>query len=247
MKSNKYKKRSYRDRVRAKDLFSENISVKETDLQILSDKKIDIGYCRKRIIFYRNQIESYIAKDRRFLTSLKPLAVEINAPFIIGDMAGAARKAGVGPMAAVAGAIAQAIGKDLLKKGAKEVIVENGGDIFLKIKKPRIVGIYAGKQKCWQNLGLRLKPDATPLGICTSSGTVGHSLSFGKADAAVVFAKNCALADAVATAAANRVSNKEDLEKSLSFARNISGIKAVLLVIGKEMIAWGGAELVYRR
>ena len=113
MKTDRFQRRFYRDWVSAKNLFKANVNVKETDVTVLSDKPVDKDFIVKRITFYRSQIESYIAKDRRFLVNLKPLAVELNAPFIVKKMAAAARSAGVGPMAAVAGAIAQCLARDL--------------------------------------------------------------------------------------------------------------------------------------
>jgi ApbE superfamily uncharacterized protein (UPF0280 family) len=157
-------------------------------------------------------------------------------------MSAQAKKANVGPMATVAGAIAEFLGRDLLKKGYKEVIVENGGDIFLKTAKTRLIGIYAGKSKLWNRLKLKIKPKDTPLGICTSSGTIGHSLSFGSADSVVILSRNASLADAVATATANRVNSKEDFQKSLNFARSIKGICAVVIILGNNLISWGKIE-----
>jgi len=215
---------------------------KETDLQILADKKIDKDFIRQRIGLYRRQIEAYIAKDPRFLTSLKPIAVELGAPLIVREMSEQAKKANVGPMASVAGAIAQAVGKDLLKKGHKEVIIENGGDIFIKTKKIRSVGLYAGRSKLWRVLSLKIKPADTPLGICTSSGTIGHSLSFGSADSVVILAKDASLADAAATATCNRVRSKDDLEKALDFARSIKGVVGIAIIFKKNLIAWGKVE-----
>jgi hypothetical protein len=244
MKKDKYQRRFYRDWIKAQGLCLNRITQKETDLEVLTDKPIEKDFLQKRINHYRNQIEDYISKDRKFLTALKPMAVELNAPSIIKEMAKAAKKANVGPMAAVAGAIAQFLGGDLLKKGYKEVIIENGGDIFLKISQIRSVGIYAGESKLWKGLKIKIKPKDTPLGICTSSGTIGHSLSFGLADAAIILSKSASLADAVATATCNRVKTKEDLEIALGFAKSIQGISAAVIMIKNNIIAWGKFEFV---
>lgn len=244
MKTNKYQRRFYRDWVKAKDLHLTRITVQETDLQILTDKPIDKNFCEDRIRLYRQAIENYISKDRRFLTALKPIAVELNAPPIVKEMAKAAKKANVGPMAAVAGAIAQFLGQDLLRKGYKEVVIENGGDIFMKTSKIRDIGIYAGSSKLWQGLGLKINPQDTPLGICTSSGTVGHSLSFGLADAVVILSQNTSLADAVATATANYVKSKIDLQRALDFARSIRAVCGVVIILKNNLISWGKIEFV---
>jgi len=217
---------------------------KETDLQVLTDKPADKEPIRQRLRACRWDIESYIAKDNRFLTALKPISVEANAPDIIKEMSKAALKAGVGPMAAVAGAVAESVGRDLLKKKYRDVIVENGGDIFLKTTKPRVIGLYAGRSRLWNNLGLKIKPKDTPLGICTSSGTIGHSLSFGSADSVVIISKNTALADAVATAVCNRIKSKDDLRAALEFARSIHGVLGTVIILKKDMVSWGGVEFV---
>jgi ApbE superfamily uncharacterized protein (UPF0280 family) len=243
MKSNKYQRRFYRDWAGHKDLCSARVVDKETDLVILTDKPLERDFAKERVRFYRRQLENYIAKDPRFLTALKPLAVELNAPLIVKEMSRQAKKAGVGPMAAVAGAVASFLGKDLLAKGYKEVIVENGGDIFLATRKTRSIAIYAGKSKLWRGLALVVNPQDTPLGICASSGTIGHSLSFGSADSVVILAKNAVLADAVATATCNRICSKEDLNKALDFAKSIKGISGVVAIIKNNFIGWGKVSL----
>lgn len=243
MKSDSYKRRFYRDWVKAKGLYAENVSYKETDLQILSDKPLDKGYVLKRLKAYRRQLENYIAKEQKFLTSLKPIPVELRAPKIIREMAGQAQKANVGPMAAVAGAIAAFIGRNLLKRGYREVIVENGGDIFLKITQNRTLGIFAGSSRFSGKLTVLLNPKDTPLGICTSSGKVGHSLSFGSADSVTIFSKNAALADAVATATANRVNSLKDLTKAIDFARSIKRITAAVIIYRGRLASWGKIKI----
>lgn len=244
MKISKYQKRFYRDWVGAKDLYLMRLAVKETDLQILTDKLLDKKFAQERIRRYRLEIENYIDKDRRFLTSLKPIAVELDAPKIIQEMSSAAKKANVGPMAAVAGAIAQSLGRDLLKQGFKEVIIENGGDIFLKIRKIRKVGIYAGQNKIWNKLFLKIKPENTPLGVCASSGSLGHSLSFGRADSVIIFSQNAALADAVATACGNQINSEKDLNKALNFAQSIKGISGAIMMIKNNLVSWGNLEFL---
>jgi hypothetical protein len=242
MKTNKYQRRFYRDWVKAKDLYSARIVVKETDLQILTDKPLNSEFVKTKIQKYRGDIENYISKDRRFLTALKPIEVELKAPLIVKEMSRQTKKANVGPMAAVAGAIAEFLGRDLLRKGYKEVIIENGGDIFLKSHKPRTIGLYAGKLKLWNKLGLKIKPQDTPLGICTSSGTIGHSLSFGSAESVVILSRNASLADAVATACANRVKSKQDLQRGVDLAKSIKGISGAVIILKDSLISWGSLE-----
>lgn len=220
-------------------MYLARIAVKETDLQVLTDKPVDKKFIDERIHLYRWHIENYISRDRRFLTSLKPIAVELDAPLIVKEMARQTRKANVGPMAAVAGAVAESIGRDLLKRGYKDVIIENGGDIFLKARKTRTIGIYAGRTKLWNRLGLKIKPENTPLAICGSSGKIGHSLSFGCSDAVIIMSKNASLADAVATATANLVRSKQDLERALDFARSVRGISGVVIILKNNLLSWG--------
>jgi len=220
------------------------IADQETDLQILTNKAIDKDFLKEKIRQYRWDIENYIIKDKRLLATLRPLEVEVNAAGIVREMGEAAKSARVGPMAAVAGAIAGFLGRDLLKEGYREVIIENGGDIFLASRRVRVVGIYAGRVKLWHGLGIRIRPKITPIGICTSSGRVGHSLSFGCADSVVVLSKNAALADAVATATANRINAKEDMPSALNFARSIKGICGIVIILKNNLASWGKIELV---
>ena len=247
MKSIRYQRRFYRDWIRARDLYHERIYAKETDLEILTNKKLDKDFVEERVRSYRWDIENYINKDYRFLTALKPIPVELNAPDIVKTMAEASKKVNVGPMASVAGAIAEFVGRDLLKKGYKDVIVENGGDIFLKTTKIRAVGIYAGRSKLLNKLCIRIRPKDTPLGICTSSGTIGHSVSFGCADSVVILSKSATLADSVATASANRIQSKTDLQRALDFARAIKGVLGVVIIFRNNLVTWGKVEFIERK
>ncbi|MFH0763171.1 MAG: UPF0280 family protein [Candidatus Omnitrophota bacterium] len=239
MKSAKYQRRFYRDWAKAKDLYQSRIVAKETDIYIYTNKALDEKLAEERIRCYRWEIENYIERDRRFLVALKPLEVELSAPAIVKEMAAQSKKAGVGPMAAIAGAVAEFLGRDLLKDGYKDVIIENGGDIFLKTRRSRRVGIYAGRSKLWNNLTLKITPKSTPLGICTSSGTLGHSLSFGSADSVAILSKSAILADAVATATANRINSTKDLKGALDFAKSVSGVLGVVIIMKSNLLSWG--------
>lgn len=190
---------------------------------------------------YRQQIIDYIRLDRRFLTSLSPIAVDQQAPAIIRAMASAAASLGVGPMAAVAGAIAQYVGTELAKRSS-EVIVENGGDIYLFGHTLRNVLIYAGKSPFSERLSIRLYLDG-PLSICTSAGTFGHSLSFGRADAAVAISQDALLADAAATAIGNLTKSGADIQAALDLASRTQGILGSLVIVGDRLGVWGEVEL----
>ncbi|MGE5309338.1 MAG: UPF0280 family protein [Deltaproteobacteria bacterium] len=244
MKSPRYQKRFYRDWVSSRRLRETRLAEMETDLHILTDVPVDEPFCRERVRMYRSQIGEYIDYgDKRFLSSLKPLPVDARAPRIVREMAVQAHKAGVGPMAAVAGAIAQFLGKDLIRKGCRDVIIENGGDIFLKVTTRTKVGLYAGRSRFSRRLSLAFDPAAGPLGVCTSSGTVGHSLSFGTADSVTVIARDALLADACATAVGNRVRAKKDLAPAVEFARSIRGVRGVMVVFRDTLATWGCVEL----
>lgn len=244
MKTGKYQRRFYRQWKGAQDLYKARIVVRQTDLHILTDKPIDKIFVKERVCLYRRQIENYIQKDTRFLSSLKPIEVELDAPPIVKEMSEAAKIANVGPMAAVAGAIAQCLGRDILSRGYKEAIIENGGDIFLKTKKSRRVAIYAGKSKLSKKLFLKINPKDSPLGICASSGTVGHSLSFGCADSVVILSKDASLSDAVATATANLVHSKDDVRGALHFASSVKGILGAVVVFKNILAIWGKIEFI---
>lgn len=243
MKTARYQRRLYRDWAQAKGLQVSHIVAKETDLVILTNKRLDREFVEERIHLYRWDIENYISKESRFLTSLKPLSVELGAPLIVKEMAASSKKVNVGPMACVAGAVAEFLGKDLLKNGYKDVIIENGGDIFIKTNTTRLIGIYAGRSRIWNNLKLKIRPKDTPLGVCTSSGTVGHSLSFGSADSVVVISRDTLLSDAAATACANRINSKYDMQKALDFVRAIKGVLGVVIILKNDLLSWGKVEL----
>jgi hypothetical protein len=165
-----------------------------------------------------------------------------DAPKIVKEMAEAGQKAGVGPMAAVAGAIAECVGRELMRF-SPEVIVENGGDIFLNTLKPRLVGVYAGGSPFTGKIALQIEAEETPLGICTSSGTVGHSLSFGRADAVIVLSPSAAIADAVATAIGNLIKNAADIPKGINFAQGIPGLKGILIIKDDKLGLWGRVRI----
>ncbi len=241
MKQEGYQPRDYRGWVDSRDLVPFNVSIGETDLAIYARE--DLRRKAERIVLkYRSQLESYIVKNPRFQSSLEPLPLPPHAPRIVLEMIEAGRLAGVGPMAAVAGAVAQMTGKELLEY-TPEIIIENGGDIFLKIERKRIIGIYAGDSPLSGKLGLEIEPPDTPMGICTSSGTVGHSLSFGKADAVVVISKSAYLADAAATAVCNRVKSPADIDAGIDFGGSIPGVDGIIIIIGKDIGAWGNVTL----
>jgi ApbE superfamily uncharacterized protein (UPF0280 family) len=241
MKKQDYQPRIYRHWIEGKNLVAFNVTEKETDLYIRASSNLQ-RKAQRLVSKYRQQLEQYIEKTPEFQTSLKPLSTNTSAPHIVLDMLEASQKANVGPMAAVAGAIAEYVGRELLEF-SPEIIVENGGDIFLKITRKRVVGIYAGDSPLTGKLGLEINPAETPLGVCTSSGTVGHSLSFGKADAVVTVAGSATLADAAATAICNQVKKPDDISSAIELGIKIAGLKGIVIIIGSAIGVWGDVKL----
>jgi len=237
-----YQKRTYRNLIRKDDLFSFNVTVKETDLFIQAAGPLK-AITRELILQYRGFIESYIETYPDFIKTLTPWRITGPAPLIIRDMVAAGAKAGVGPMAAVAGAIAARVGTDLLSY-TNEVIVENGGDIFFKFENTLTIGIFAGASALNLRVGIKVKSMNQPMAVCTSSGTVGHSLSFGKADAVCVLSSSCALADAAATAIGNQVKTKVDIHTAIDFGKTIKGVTGIVVIVGDQIGLWGELEVV---
>lgn len=214
-----------------------NLAYKETRLKILCNLDLRERALEKLIEVYRG-IEETIERDPMFQVSYTPVKAAGESTKVVKEMAEAGEKAGVGPMAAVAGAVAEAVGRFLLENGADDVVIENGGDIFLKTAKERKVGIHAGPSRWSNRLALNVKPQETPLGICTSSASVGHSINLGDADAVTAVAKSAALADAAATAIANHVKGR-GVEKAVNFGKKIKSLDGFIIMRGDELAAWG--------
>jgi len=235
--------RKYRSWVASEDLIIFEVVKGESNLFISADKDLTVP-AKQLIEECRAVIKDYIERCPQFKSSLQPLeAAGAAAAPIIREMIEASRRANVGPMAAVAGAVSEYVGKGLLNF-SPEVIVENGGDIFIKSSRDRIVGIYAGSSPFSGRISLKVKASLAPVGICTSSGTVGHSLSFGKSDSVTVISGSAASSDAAATAIANIVNAPKDIAGGIKLARSIRGIRGVLIVIGKKLGAWGEVEIL---
>lgn len=230
------------------DLITHRLTLGETDLAICLPAGVWTAELQAKLSAHitelRQSLLDYIAKDAEFASSHAPHRTTANAPPLALAMAQAAALVGVGPMAAVAGAFAQAAGQ-FLAPYSPEVIVENGGDLYLATGKDRIVGVYAGPNSPFTGqLGIKINAAAQPLGVCTSSGTVGPSFSYGKADAAVILARDALLADAAATALGNRVQNEGDVQQAVHFAATIDGVTGALVLCGEALAAWGNIELV---
>ena len=182
------------------------------------------------IIHQRHVLEDYISHHHEFRSSFEPIDLHEDAPVVAQRMARAARLVGVGPMAAVAGAMAQCAAEAALEAGAAEAIVDNGGDIYLRIAESALIGLGTGTADVANRLGFSLRPADTPVAICSSSGQMGHSKSLGKCNLATVVAADAALADAAATQAANLVTTAEDVDAALERITAIEGIDCVVIV-----------------
>jgi len=234
-----YQPRRYRRLPGATDLVACEVAVGESDLMVLAARDLR-AEARTAARSARRQIESHLARHPEMLEARGPLPTPPDARAIVAAMYHAGRVAGTGPMAAVAGAVAEAVARALVEH-SPEVVVENGGDLFMITTRERTVGIDAGGPPWGRSLALVLPPGARA--VCTSSGTRGHSASGGRADAAVVVAPSGAVADALATAVGNRVSGPDDVAAAVEWARAHQGVEHVLVICGETMGAWGALAL----
>lgn len=235
-----YQPRDYRQLVHAPDLVQFRVVVHETDLQILAEKDLT-KLAEALVVGVRTSLEIYIAKHPWFAESFSPVDVDDSAPPIVLAMADAARAAGVGPMAAVAGAVAEHVATGLARFSS-EVIVENGGDLYLVGARERVVGLLIGEGR--DSVGLRIAPEQLPCAVATSSATIGPSISLGRADAATVVSSSGALADAAASALGNRLHVAADIEAALEAVCTIDGVDACVASVEGALGARGRLELV---
>jgi len=237
-----HQERNYRNLIETAQLQAYRVVVKETDLMVYSETKL-VNETKELVLEQRGYVEAFINSHPEFATALVPWPYDGPAPGIIVNMLNAARNAGVGPMAAIAGAIAEQVGHGLLNR-TNQVMVENGGDVYIKMSSSVTVGIFAGKSPLSLRVGLRLKTDLKPQAVCTSSGSIGHSLSFGKADAVCVVADSCANADAAATAIGNLIKSPADIESAIRAGRNMGELSGIVVILGEKMGMWGDLEVV---
>jgi len=237
-----YEERFYRNISKPRDMLCYEIKLKETDLFCCT--KIDLRACiEERVIFYRHQLETYIKYRSEFEESLTPIEADVFAPRIVQEMIEASKLIGIGPMACVAGAIAEYVGRDIAAL-SDEYVIENGGDIYLKTNSERVILIYANDSPYSEKIGIKLKGRDAPYGVCTSSGTVGHSLSFGKADAACIVGNSSLFADGLATYAGNIVKKKEDIASAIEKSKTYPGINGILIIFGDHLGVWGDLAII---
>ncbi|MFP4085839.1 MAG: UPF0280 family protein [Desulfobacteraceae bacterium] len=237
-----YQERTYRSQVSGSGLACFRVVVKETDLWVGAEQDLE-RETRDLVYDARHQIERYVESHPEFVTALSPLPEDPFAPPIVKEMIRVSARVDVGPMASVAGVIAQYVGEGLLRV-SDQVIVENGGDIFMKVHRPLTVSAFAGASIWSERFGIRVPVRQMPGGICSSSGTVGHSLSRGIADVVCILSPSAGLADASATALGNRIKGPDDLEQAGNWAKGIEGVWGGLMVAGDHMAGWGDIELV---
>lgn len=220
------------------ELIRERFQLKETIVTITAQEKDQIEAAKEEIAFQRALLEEFIREDPFFVLTLEPYDRAIGeAPKIVRDMVKAGAAVGIGPMSSVAGTIARFALGAMIRAGATHAIVDNGGDVALVADRPVLMGVYAGPSPL-KNLAFEIPPRDRPLGICTSSGTVGPSISFGYADAAVVVSENVSLSDAAATALGNAVGEDSPLAEAFDVVDR-PGISGAMVIRGEEMALWG--------
>lgn len=243
-----YVNRTYRNHFR-KDRWTYFTAIyKETDLCIGIDKNSwhpDIpGFCNQYIRNLRTEMDQWLIKHPGYAQALVPYATPASAPQIFQEMAAVAQKSGIGPMSAVAGAVAEKVGQALKKQfGSREIIVENGGDIYADIAEDLDISVFAGTSPLSEKTGLHIESAFAPLGICTSSGTIGPSLSFGKADAVMIVCRDVKAADTYATAFANKIQTAEDIPDCINQIRQQHDILAAIAIKDEKIGICGQFEL----
>ena len=219
----------------------ERFQLKETIVTISSEKEY-IPVAKLAIRSCRRDLENFIRRDPFFMSTLEEYQCPDGAPPIVQRMADSGNTFGIGPMSAVAGTIAEMAVEAMVDAGATYAIVDNGGDIALINDETVIVGIYAGREDI--NIGLEIKPRESILGICTSSGRIGHSISFGNADAATILSSDVSLADAAATAVGNAVSDLASVKKAFSIVEGIESITGGLIILDDHIGLYGSVPVV---
>lgn len=235
------KERFYRTLLNKENFLKFEVRVEETDLLIMAKKDLR-DEIKKEVIKQREILKRYLKENPDFLFSFSPLYVESNEE-IIKLMSESSLLTKTGPMASVAGAIAEIVGKKFLKE-SDEIIIENGGDIFAKLNSDFNVAIYAGNSPFSMKIGIRLKKREIPYGVCTSSGKIGHSISFGDADAVVVISPSSAFSDGSATYFGNLIKGKIDEKNILSEIKNFPFIEGLVIIRDKEIFLWGDIEII---
>jgi len=213
-----------------------SFSWKDTNLRVACEA---FDLVTEAVVAERRLLERYIARHPEFQTALIPVVLLDDAPEVARRMATAADLTGLGPMASVAGTLAQLGVEAAIATGCREAIVENGGDIYIHSDREVTIGIYAGNNAIGNKLAFRIDPRDLPLSLCSSSGKMGHSLSFGQCDLATVMAKDGALADSAVTLVCNLIKSESDLIPVLADVGTIPGITGIFAVKNAKIGMWG--------
>lgn len=243
-----YQPRTYRALAVNERFAYFTIRHRETDLWIGVDRPSFRPSLRRdvleKVIDLRLRLDAYIERRPEFRTAFEPLAADPRAPRIAAVMLAASAAAGVGPMAAVAGAFADSVVRFLLGPGrCREAVVENGGDIALSVEREFTAALLAGSSPLSGRLGLKIRGGGFR-GLAASAGRVGPSYSAGRADACAILARDAAGADAWATAFGNRIGSGADIQGALDQARRTEGVLGIALVAGETFGCAGDLELV---
>lgn len=243
-----YEQRFYRNKFNTTRFKGIEIKHLETDLWIGVDPESfkpemqEVALATVKEL--RQKLDDYMKTEPEFAKTLKPFQPKESAPIEAKQIALAAGKAGIGPMASVAGLFAREAGEAISQNfSVKELVIENGGDIFAQLKNELVLSVFAGDSPLSEKIGLKITPETSPLGICTSAGTVGPSLSFGNSDAVMVVAKNVLVADAFATAFGNKIKSPDDVEKVINEANIHPEILSLLIICEDKIGIWGEFEI----
>lgn len=243
-----YEERDYRGRFASDERKSFCVKFLESDLWIGVDRTSFSASMEDDVLEWvvalRRSMDAYILTDPEYRTSLVPYDAAGTAPQLMHHMSEVSHRTGIGPMSAVAGAFAEHVALRLKEKySCREVIVENGGDIYADCQTDLDISVFAGKSPLSDKVGLHIPAGSFPLGICTSSGTVGPSLSFGRADAAMIVCRDASLADSYATAFANRVKTVRDIQPVIDIITAHKDIDAAIVIKDDRMAVCGKYEM----
>ena len=232
----------YRKNISAGGKYSYRLTYKYTDIYITCDKDISDRISEPVIRFY-SQLEEVISNEKRFGESLIPLAIKKDYPSAVKNMCLSASVFNVGPMAAVAGAMCDAIAASL-KDYCSFLMIENGGDAYIKSSRDIKAALFTGSSHFPQNLNIIISPLEMPCGLCSSSGMMGHSLSLGKSDLVTVMSKTATMADAAATAIANSIRSKQDVDMAVEKYVKYEEVKGLVILKDDRLAIWGDIQLI---
>jgi ApbE superfamily uncharacterized protein (UPF0280 family) len=235
-----YEERRYRNQISSR--FCLEVAYQESDLFISSSQPLDEECVQQSLRRHYDSIADYVANYPLFFSSFSPFDYDEAAPAIIQEMIKVSQMTGIGPFASVAGAVAQFVGQDILK-GTDEVIVENGGDIFLKIKEDKKMTVSVPTVRIFENMAIKIKKKDFCFGIASSSSRFGHSYNLGKADLVTIIAQSSLIADGFATALSNRIKKEEDIPYIIKYIKNHKYLHGILILFADKVFLWGDMEI----